>query len=64
MFMYVKCVCLLCIHTVPFKPYTDDTAMMKSVALSLIACKGYNAEDMVKRCGAVASLIEIIYMMI
>jgi ADP-ribosylglycohydrolase len=46
-------------YTVPFKPYTDDTAMMKSVALSLIACKGYNADDMVKRCGAVASLIEM-----
>jgi hypothetical protein len=51
-------------YTVPFKPYTDDTAMMKSVALSLIACKGYNADDMVKRCGAIASLIELIYMVI
>ncbi|ODN02079.1 Poly(ADP-ribose) glycohydrolase ARH3 [Orchesella cincta] len=33
----------------PFKPYTDDTAMTKSVALSLIDNKGYNAQDMAKR---------------
>jgi len=33
----------------PFKKYTDDTIMTKSVALSLTTCKGYQAEDMAKR---------------
>ncbi|KAG0722445.1 Poly(ADP-ribose) glycohydrolase ARH3 [Chionoecetes opilio] len=34
---------------VPYKPYTDDTAMMRCVALSLIEEKGYVAQDMAKR---------------
>ncbi|KAK3885731.1 hypothetical protein Pcinc_010069 [Petrolisthes cinctipes] len=34
---------------VPYKAYTDDTAMTRCVALSLIQEKGYNAEDMAKR---------------
>ncbi|CAL8127016.1 unnamed protein product [Orchesella dallaii] len=33
----------------PFKPYTDDTAMTKSVALSLTELKGFNGQDMAKR---------------
>lgn len=34
---------------VPFKPYTDDTAMSKSVSLSLVECGDYNATDLAKR---------------
>jgi len=34
---------------VPFKPYTDDTAMTKQAALSLIENKGLNPQDMVKK---------------
>jgi len=34
---------------VPYKPYTDDTAMAKNTALSLIHCKGFNAEDLARR---------------
>lgn len=34
---------------VPYKQYTDDTAMMRCVALSLIEEKGYVAQDMAKR---------------
>ncbi|CAG7831620.1 unnamed protein product [Allacma fusca] len=34
---------------VPFKPYTDDTAMTKQSAISLIENKSFNAQDMVKK---------------
>lgn len=34
---------------VPYKQYTDDTAMTRCVALSLIEKKGFVAEDMAKR---------------
>ncbi|KAK2704144.1 hypothetical protein QYM36_017586 [Artemia franciscana] len=34
---------------VPYKPYTDDTAMTKNVVRSLLECKGYNPKDMAVR---------------
>ncbi|XP_068249415.1 ADP-ribosylhydrolase ARH3-like [Palaemon carinicauda] len=34
---------------VPYKSYTDDTAMARSVAQSLIDSKGYNAKDMARK---------------
>ena len=35
--------------SVPYKQYTDDTAMMRCVALSLIEEKKYVAQDMARR---------------
>lgn len=34
---------------VPYKPYTDDTAMARCVAQSLIDSKGYDAKDMSRK---------------
>ena len=35
--------------SVPYKPYTDDTAMTRSVAESLIEKKSFDATDMAMR---------------